>query len=211
MGAFLILIFVIVIIIILSIAHSSSSGTDNKIPASQRRSQMVVDEINKNRETPYQREKRLDDIYARNYAFHKNKTIDEIQEYIEYKRQNDDDYWGKSKIEYRALMVLIREKQTGKPEPPYQSYAGKTRYFKDKTVVLTGTFVNWPERSELVTLLESLGATVHANITEQTQILITGNNVDNEVIGMMNKNIKSGSYSVILEEKSVINTINHIR
>jgi NAD-dependent DNA ligase len=211
MGAILIVILVVIIIIIVAISQSNSAGTNNTIPASQRKSQKIVDEINRNRETPAQREIRLDAIYAKNYTFHKNKTIDEIQDYIEYRRTSDDDYWGRNRIEYRALMVLIRENQTGVPEPPYKSYAGKTKYFKDQTIVITGTFENWTERSELVSLLESLGATVHANITENTQILITGNNAEPEVVNMMNKNIASGSYARILEEKTVINIIKVLR
>lgn len=82
--------------------------------------------------------------------------------------------------------------------------------FKYKKIVISGTYLNWSDRTELAKLMKNLGADVDSTVTQYTNFLFAGNGVGPKKYEMMNENIANGYDAYILYESQIIQILKEI-
>jgi DNA polymerase-3 subunit epsilon len=83
--------------------------------------------------------------------------------------------------------------------------------FYQKKVVITGTYINWPERDNLGLLLKRLGADLDVSVSERINYLITGNNPGREKKKKTEDFINNGIDIKIIDENQLLSIINGVR
>src|SRR5665647_319144 len=93
-------IFIIVLVFVLLIIALSKIMPEGAKPMSK--SERVIANLNKYRQNYSYRPS--DELYASVTKQHSTKTLEQIDEYIEAHRKNNDPYWGRNRMEYKILM-----------------------------------------------------------------------------------------------------------
>lgn len=93
-------------------------------------------------------------------------------------------------------------------KPDFNSVLNKENPFFNKKVVITGVYMQWPDRKDLAKIIKDLGADIDSGVTSKTQILIAGENSGPVKIKKMQENIAQDSSRRILFEKDVLLLLN---
>lgn len=103
-------------------------------------------------------------------------------------------------IEIQPAGTIIKKPEkilpvvTGDPENP----------FYGKRVVVSGNYNTWPNRDDLIEILQTKGANVSTGISGVTNILCVGEDAGPMKIKKMQKNIDAGKDAKIITEKEII-------
>ena len=87
-----------------------------------------------------------------------------------------------------------------KSRPRAQQVFDPSNPFNNKSVVITGTFYNFSDRSKLRDLLSKIGADVCSTVSRKTNILVTGDKPGPSKLSTANEYIKEGLDLMIIDE-----------
>lgn len=76
--------------------------------------------------------------------------------------------------------------------------------FFGKKVVISGTYMNWPDRKELAMILKNLGADIDSSVSANTNLLCAGSGVGPAKVAKMQKNMDDGKEAAILCEEEIL-------
>lgn len=91
-----------------------------------------------------------------------------------------------------------------KHAPDLSSVENKENPFFGKKVVISGTYVTWPDRNELGRILKELGADIDGDIGKYTNYLCAGAGVGPKKYWKMEKKITLGEDARILNESEIL-------
>ncbi len=93
-------------------------------------------------------------------------------------------------------------------KPELENVVKKENPFYNKKVVISGTYITWPDRKKLAELLKNLGADVDTTVTDRTNFLIAGEGVGPSKILQMMQNIEHGKNAAIISEPFLLDLLN---
>lgn len=76
--------------------------------------------------------------------------------------------------------------------------------------VVSGQFITWPDRDDLLALLEAFGARTSSSVSKLTNILITGNEPGTTKFRQMQENIAAGRNAKIITEQHFLDFLAQI-
>ena len=121
--------------------------------------------------------------------------IDESEDYqYEY---HDDDYYSRYELKKIESAYLY-------PKPGIKNVHN---WFARKKVVLTGDLESYPERNEIAAILWELGADIDTSITENTNIVIVGEEPGPEKLSKLIDLQNQGNKIEIIEEDQLVEKI----
>ena len=131
----------------------------------------------------------------------KIKKITNADEWVKElsKRNRKSKYVGNGKNEdYQKLSGDLMQ------APDLDTVINKSNPFYGKKVVVSGTYLKWPDRKVLAELLKDLGADIDSSIGKKTNYLCKGNGVGPSKLAKMQKKIDSGEDAHIIDEDEII-------
>jgi len=110
MVAFLTVLLILIFIVVLNATKSTKGKRQSSL--NTHKTNYTLDDIKQSR-ARYDSQEEKDDrfklLYSDYYQKHSRMGLEEISEYIEQKREEDDYYWGRNRIEYKVLMDISRK------------------------------------------------------------------------------------------------------
>lgn len=95
-------------------------------------------------------------------------------------------------------------------KPDLEAVSNKENPFFGKKVVISGTYLKWPDRTDIAKILKEFGADIDTSVTKRTNILIAGHGVGPKKLKDMESNILEGKDAQILDEETLITLLNDL-
>lgn len=150
------------------------------------------------------------DLKAHNAASDALATAEIINKACEIKNYTINDWIKNLKSRPRQQFYPNHQKISGDltTPPDLDKIENKDNPFFGKKVVVSGTYITWPDRKELAKILQELGADIDGSIGKYTNILCAGKGVGPSKLDKMKTKIANGEDAVILSEEEIIKMIN---